>query len=415
MNKKLLILPLLAGALSCHAQNDMRASAQAYNESKEENSAFLKSLKGSVSVGTTGIGVDFSTPIHKNVRLRMGATFMPHFDKELPFTIITGQYKWDHSLSLEENNKLQAQFWKDNFLKLSDKLKGFTGITMTDNKLYVDVTPNFNNFKFLVDFYPFNNKKWHVTTGFYWGNNRVASAFPQATSVTPFLAVSMFNNLYKKSVGFSPIISVGGQGITMDESIAAQLQTYGLMQVSAGQAAHDIIANEDIYWDYTEYNLDSNSPQYYELMHEGYQDVVNSTPEGQEPDLERAIRYHKGDVIVKQDEWYRMTTDENGMITASAKANSFKPYIGGGYETQIDKSGRTSIAIDGGILFWGGMPEITTRNPLGVDKNGKVVYDKVDFSRDLYNVPNTIRPYVNFFKALKVFPVAEVRIVQTIF
>ena len=37
--------------------------------------------------------------------------------------------------------------------------------------------PTYHNAKLLVDVFPFKNKKWHFTTGFYVGPSRIAKAY----------------------------------------------------------------------------------------------------------------------------------------------------------------------------------------------------------------------------------------------
>jgi hypothetical protein len=90
------------------------------------------------------------------------------------------------------------------------------------------------------------------------------------------------------------------------------------------------------------------------------------------------------------------TIDDKDVIEITAKVNSFKPYIGAGYELPITKDKRTKIGIDAGILIWGGKP-------------------KVQVFEGLSNVAgHNTEGYLKSADRYPVFPEASIRISQRI-
>ena len=78
-------------------------------------------------------------------------------------------------------------------------MKGFSGYEVED---HVDMLgkPTMNNFKLLLDIFPFkNNKHWHFTAGFYWGPSQFAKADNTTEAMTSLLAVGIYNRMYELS------------------------------------------------------------------------------------------------------------------------------------------------------------------------------------------------------------------------
>ena len=91
------------------------------------------------------------------------------------------------------------------------------------------------------------------------------------------------------------------------------------------------------------------------------------------------------------------------MAKASVKVNSFKPYLGIGYGGRLfKKSDDYHVAVDCGLLFWGGTPSIIT-------------HDGTDLSKDVENILYRVGDYVDLLKGFKVYPVLNVRFTKTIF
>lgn len=94
---------------------------------------------------------------------------------------------------------------------------------------------------------------------------------------------------------------------------------------------------------------------------------------------------------------YYMTPASNGTVSAKAFANAFKPYLGLGYSGAVDKARRLNIGFEAGVLFWGGAPDI-------------ILHDGVNMTKDLINIRGKVGDYVDFMKALKVYPCISFKI-----
>lgn len=120
---------------------------------------------------------------------------------------------------------------------------------------------------------------------------------------------------------------------------------------------------------------------------------------------EKMMRYgrvgiHLGDF--KDGTPYYMTPETNGTVSAVAYANSVKPYLGFGFASPVDKEQRLNLGFEAGLLLWGGSPDV-------------VLPDGVNMTKDLKDVRGKVGTYVNFMKALKVYPAVSFRISYTIF
>ncbi len=120
---------------------------------------------------------------------------------------------------------------------------------------------------------------------------------------------------------------------------------------------------------------------------------------------ERMMQYgrvgiHLGDF--KDGTPYYMTPETNGTVSAVAYANSVKPYLGFGFASPVDKQQRLNLGFEAGVLFWGGSPDV-------------MLPDGVNMTKDLKDIRGKVGTYVNFMKALRVYPAVSFRISYTIF
>ncbi len=304
----------------------------------------FQNLDVSVTAGTTGIGIDVASRVHENVQLRMGYEYMPRFKKSIYFPVEVGGQP---AVAYDANgNRIETTFDR-----LSKMLKELTGFTVEDEVEMVG-KPTINNFKFLVDVFPFKNKHWHVTGGFYWGPSQFAYAENSTQAMTSLLAVSMYNQLYEKCVADVPIIHIDG--------------------------------DED----------DPDNPGMDIFLNDAYrQKILNYGRMG----------FHVGDK--KEDgEPYVMEADaESGMVKVRAKSNSFKPYLGFGYGGKLMKSREDwQVSFDAGMMFWGGTPSLIT-------------HDGTNLTKDVENISGKVGDWVDFLGGIKVYPVLQVRFTKTIF
>ena len=313
-------------------------------------------LDASVTLGTTGIGFDLSMPVVENwVDVRVGGAFMPHFNHNMSFGVQVGD---DPSTS---NSK---------FNRLSDMLEDFTG-TRVDDRIDMKGTPLLSNFKLMVDVYPFRNKHWHLTAGFYLGNSDIAEAVNIQEDMPSLFAIKMYNHMYDKFAhyqrdeqGYLPdefynlsIFSIGSYKINDPDALEAmydKLTSSGRMGIHVGDYSHDVV------------------------------DAMGN------------IVHRKGDA-------YRMEPDDNSMVSARASVNKFKPYLGFGYGGRLIKGNDNwKVSFDAGVMFWGGKPSIMT-------------HDGTDLVNDVENISGKVGDYIKVIKKFSVYPVLNVRITRRIF
>lgn len=141
--------------------------------------------------------------------------------------------------------------------------------------------------------------------------------------------------------------------------------------------------------------------QFYEKIENGEPvigDDIYLSPELEEKFLEIGrIGFHVGD-RVDDGTPYMMEPGVDSTVKVDVYANSFKPYLGVGYGGKLSKkSYAPSLEFDAGMLFWGGTPEIIT-------------HDGTNLAKDVVNVGGKVGRYVNAIKAVKVYPVLNLRL-----
>ncbi len=312
---------------------------------KEHN--IFQHLDISLTAGTTGIGIDVASPVGKYVQLRAGYEFMPRFTKRMEFDLtINGE----PAIVYDEQGYKQ----ETTFTQMNDFLYELTGYDVED---HVDMIgkPTINNFKFLVDVYPFQqNKHWHFTAGFYWGPSRFAYAENAIEFMRTLNAVGIYNQMYNKAVNGEPLIKYEGVSLEVPEELNNKILDMGLLGFAVGYFKHDIVDNA-------------------------------------------------GNVIHEAGERYIVEPDARGMVTVTAESNSFKPYLGFGYGGRMIKNRDDwHVSFDCGAMFWGGTPNL-------------YMHDGINLTEDVENISGQVGTYVDLFSALKVFPVLSFRITKRIF
>ena len=181
---------------------------------------FLKHMDLGITLGSTGIGVDVSSPINDVLRLRTGFSFMPSWSQEMTFGIQVGD---DPSTS------------DSKFEKLRGFLENFTGRSV-DNKIDMIGRPMYYNFKLLLDVYPLRNKHWRVTAGFFLGNERIARAYNTTEDMSSLLAVCMYNNMYEKLESGEPFLLYDNTYLDpeVQDALWQKFEAYGRMGVPMG-------------------------------------------------------------------------------------------------------------------------------------------------------------------------------------
>lgn len=364
MRRMVMMAVIACLALPMKAQN--QGPVRMLNEKQKENTEYIpvfqywkehnifQHMDLSVTLGSTGVGFDVASPIGDYVQLRAGYEFMPHFDATMKFNLtIDGQPARQYD---EHGDRVYSTFDK-----MKEFLYQFTGYDVED---HVDMvgTPTMNNFKLLVDVFPFKtNKHWHFTAGFYLGPTQIARAKNSTEAMVSLLSVGMYNNMYEKALTDQPLIDLseisGTEGISFDyqtqEIIYEKLRSFGRLGFAMGNFTHDVVDNNG-------------------KLHE------------------------KGSA-------YIVEPGDDGMVRVKAKANAFKPYLGFGYGGRLVKNRDDwKVSFDLGAMFWGGTPDL-------------IVHDGINLTKDVENINGQVGDYVDLFNAFKVFPVLNVRFTKTLF
>ena len=300
-----------------------------------------------VTLGTTGIGLDAAMPVSDYVKLRTGFEVMPRFNYNMNFGV-------------ESFDGTETSIDQSTFNRMADVLYGLTGFKV-DQNITMKGKPTMWNFKFMVDVYPFkNNKHWHVTAGFHWGPSKIAEAVNAQEDSPSLFAVGMYNHIYDVAYADwvldipTPLIETETTGaVYMDPNMEKTILSMGRMGIPIGKYSHDM-----------------------------------TDAQGN---------------VHKQGETYYMQPNENSMVTVEARTNSFKPYLGVGYEGRLIKGNDNyKIGFDAGLMFWGGTPSIIT-------------HDGMDLANDVEDINGKVGDYVKLIKGVKAFPVLNLRITRRIF
>ena len=288
---------LLLGTIETQAQEIKVVNFESNASGKEVNKPFSK-LYGALTLGTTGIGIDLAMPINDMFQIRAGYSFMPSFKHKMHFDVVSEQRENN------ESGKEIATLTSTKFEQMADIVYQATGIKM-DRNVEMIGEPTYNNAKLLVDVFPFENKKWHFTAGFYFGGSRIARAYNSAKDVATMTGINMYNHILDKVEAayadpYNPfndvvLFNYKGANVILPQNMADKIHEYGQ-----------------------------------KYGHMGFQ---------------------LGD--------YWLTPDEDNMVKANAHTNRFKPYIGFGYGNATPKAGkRYGYMLECGMMFWGGSPSV---------------------------------------------------------
>lgn len=362
--RKLILLIMSAFTMSAAQAQDSLSTASWFKKNK-----VFQNLDISVTAGTTGIGFDVASKLGDYVQLRAGYEFMPRFHQSVYFPVeVGGQPAKAYD---KDGNRVESRF--DKLSKLLSEVTGF----QVEDEIEMIGKPTINNFKFLVDVFPFkNNKHWHFTAGFYWGPSKFAEAENSTRAMTSLVAVGLYNSVYYHAVNDLPLYD---NMTIINEEIRTKMLEYGRMGFPVGEFTQDVYGyyKEDVYC------REFGNPDY------KYGEII----------------HHKGDygLIHKKGEAYMMEPDTDGMVKVSAKSNSFKPYLGFGYGGRLLKNRDDwHVSFDAGALFWGGTPALLT-------------HDGINLTEDIENASGKVGDWIDLIGGFKVYPVLSVRFTKTLF
>lgn len=143
-------------------------------------SVLFRHLDLGVSVGTTGLGINFASGITENIRVRAGFDFIPRFTVPLSFSLQSYTDGGVHS---------------GNFATMQNYMKRLTGIDV-DDRVEMDGKPLMYNFKLIFDVYPWADKGWRFSAGMYIGSKKVAKSLNTMGEMPSLLAVNIYNHFY---------------------------------------------------------------------------------------------------------------------------------------------------------------------------------------------------------------------------
>lgn len=310
-------------------------------EKMKKNQVFSY-LEIAANVGTTGIGLELATPITKWTKLRAGFDIMPKFAIPMHFGM-------DSYLDGEVN---------DNFDHIKEMMYEMSGMEI-DKQVDMRSKPTMNTFRLLLDVYPFHDRHWHLTAGFFIGGNSIGTSINKMTEMPSLLALNMYNRLYDQY-----------------KDIPTQTKEDFSRYVRDNPINFPIIGEQ-----YVDPDIDSEDFEMY------YNYISKFQSYGE-------LGVHVGDR--KDGTPYMIMPDKDGTVSAKAFVNRFRPYVGFGYGGALSKDGKWQASFDAGVQFWGGCPKVTTHD-------GTVL-------NDLVNLSGKVDNYMNLMKALVVYPTIDFRI-----
>lgn len=226
------------------------------------------------------------------------------------------------------------------FDKMAKLLNQLTGYEV-DDCVDMNCKVGFVNAKVLVDFLPFPNKDWHLTAGFFWGSKTIGRASNSKEDMFTTLAVGIYNTMYEKLENYEPLFSYNNINISLSPDQIETILEYGRMGMHVGDFKSD------------------------------------GRP-------------------------YMMVPASDGTVRAKAKVNSFKTYVGFGWNHKMRQFPEWRYGFDAGVVFWGGVPNVTT-------------HDGTSLTDDVENLEGRVHDVISFAKSFPVYPLLEFKISRTIF
>ena len=292
-----------------------------------------------VTAGSTGIGLEASSPVGQYLHVRTGVDYVPQFKYRMKFNIQLGD---EPVGKYDSNNQLTS------FGKMAELMKDMTGYE-PDDHVYMEGTPSMTSFKFLVDVLPFTNKKWHFTVGFYAGKHVVARAENVIEDTPTLVAVNMYNNIYDKVVNEEDLF----MGLELPPDVCATIRSYGTMGMSLGSYKRDI-----------------------------FDEAGN-------------LLHSKGDS-------YKLYPNDECMVKSKLSINKVRPYIGFGYGNVLSRQKKINCSFDCGVMYIGKTPHVYTHDGTclthEVENYGRSIREYMNFAKSI-----RVYPVVNFRIAYRLF------------
>ena len=182
----------------------------------------FKHLELSVTLGTTGLGIDVAAPICDFLQVRLGYDYMLPFKRKFEMPLAGGGeaarvYDETGNRKVTKFNEIQNYIYDQSGYELEESIPMDAKITM-------------NNLKLLFDIYPLAyNKHLHVTAGVYWGPSQFAKAEKGSGADVTLSYMASYNNQYEQAAADDPI------------------KKYGRLDLYPGDYDHDFVSGGTIH------------------------------------------------------------------------------------------------------------------------------------------------------------------------
>lgn len=176
----------------------------------------FKHLEMSVTLGTTGVGIDVAAPICDFLQVRLGYDYMLPFKQEFEMPLAGGgqaarQYDENGNRKVTPFNEIADYMYQKSGYELEDHIQMEGKLTM-------------NNLKLLFDIYPLAyNKHLHITAGVYWGPSQFAKAEKGSGADVTLSYMASYNSMYEQA--------------SADDAI----KKYGRLDLYPGDYDHDFV------------------------------------------------------------------------------------------------------------------------------------------------------------------------------
>jgi len=189
---------------------------------KKHKQDFFNHLDIACTVGTTGVGIDLAMPVGDYLRVRAGYAFMPSIKKKINFRLhLEGENQAKKNMTPEEQEAYEKE-QAARFRRYADAYEDVTGYHIEKNEINMWGRPTYYNGKFLIDVFPFRNKKWSFTAGFYYGASTVARAYNDDEANKLLVGIGMYNHMID-----NPEFIIGDYEITLEDFLAGR-RKYGV-------------------------------------------------------------------------------------------------------------------------------------------------------------------------------------------
>ena len=371
--------------------------AQQTDLARDVREGVLKHLDVGVSLGTTGLGLELSTPLGDYVRVRAGYSYLPSISFNSNFGVDTREQSGfksyltkigkpgDADLLQKINDKLgyditQIDPSSPDAKFLSTVKEAYDLFNAVPASVFDEVTGgddahvtmqlrsrHLHQFRLLVDVMPIpDNKHWNLTLGFFAGASNIGNAC-NLDEYTPLLnVVNAYNDVYRM------YCKQEGVEFSTPKFSSQEIRDHGVAGFKLGY-----FNNAD------------------------------------------AATGYKGDQAI-------MVPGQDGTARATMDVWSVRPYVGLGYSTPLSRDRRWGLKVDAGVLFWGGSPSVYVDNVYRIDTRtldaDEYIYDimrpnadwtefveaeplqHVDLIHDLHDVQGKVGDMARTISHFKVYP-----------